>query len=537
MSRLRVILGLAATLLLVAAAPASAAFSIANPSAKPADVAAGGHSDFTVHLEPQGGKIKDIDLHLPPGVVGDPQATDKCPYSRFVADSCPANTQIGRSITTAQLGPLPQTVNGVIYNVAPKGAEAALLGVKITPPVGGTIRLESPVTSRQDGGLDSTIRNLPRQVAGLDITITALDIVLFGRAGDKPFMTNPTSCGPAETVVDAGSYEGEATQVKAAFTPTGCEALKFDPGFSAIVGAPGQTGKRAKPPLTTIVSQGREEANVKSVAVTLPNAIGVNLNDLGRACQVAQLQAGQCPASSQIGDATAVTPLLTEPLAGPVLFAFGPDSTLPDLVLQLKGPLALTLRGSNQLTPAGQVTTFSGIPDVPLEKFELAFTGGSTGLLTLARDICVGKAPRLKAEFTAHSGRTKTLTALPTIDGCSPQTKVTLGSLKKSRPSLRVRVDAGAKRLRRVKVTLPSKLRATGTAKSTVTGSGAKGASLRRAGRSFTIAIPGGGARSVGLSFKSGGLRALKGLSRKAGFRVEITDVTGKRSTRTVRPG
>jgi hypothetical protein len=261
----------------------------------------------------------------------------------------------------------------------------------------------------------------------------------------------------------------------------------------------------------------------------------VNITDLSRACQVAQRQANQCPASSQIGDATAVTPLLTEPLAGPVFFAFG-TGTLPDLELQLKGPLALTLSGTNELTPAGQVTTFNGIPDVPLEKFELAFKGGPTGLLTLARDICVGKAPRLKADFVAHSGAKKSANVAATVDGCAPQIKVTLGSLKKKRPSLRVRVDAGAKRLRTVKITLPSKLRATGTARSVVTGSGAKGSSLKRSGRTYTVSVPKGGARSVGLTFKTGGLQALKGLSRKAGFVVETTDVEGKRSSRTVKP-
>lgn len=536
MSRLPRILGLAATLVLVAAAPASAAFTIANPSAKPADAKAGAHSDFTVHIEPQGGKIKDIDLHLPPGVVGDPQATDKCPYSRFLEDACPANTQIGTSATAALLGPLTQNVSGVIYNVAPKGAEAALLGVKITPPVGGTVRLESPVTSRPDGGLDSTIRDLPRQVGGLDITITALDIKLSGQANGKPFMTNPTSCGPAETVLDVRSYEGEATQAKASFTPTNCEALPFAPQFSAVLGAPGQTRQRAKPPLRTIISQEREQANTKQVSVLLPSAIGVNFKELSRACPIEQQNAGACPATSEIGSATAQTPLLTEPLLGPVLFALGTGS-LPDLILQLKGPLALTLRGTNKLTPQGQVTTFTGIPDVPLSKFELAFKGGDQGLLSLARDVCTGKAPRLKADFLAHSGATKSIEVPATIEGCSPAGTVTLGTLAKRRPSLKVRVDAGAKRLRTVKITLPSKLRPSGTARSSVTGSGAKGARLTRAGRVFTIAVPGGGARSVALSFRSGALQARKGLSRRAGFKIEVTDVDGKRSTQTVRPG
>ena len=517
-----------------AAAPAHAAFTLANPAASPADVAAGAHSDVRIHVEPQGGQIRDLDLHLPKGLIGDPQATPRCPTAEFERNACPASTQVGRSSTTVQIGLLSQTANGQIFNIAPRGKEPARLGVKIDAPIGEPIRLESPVTSRPDGGLDSTLRDLPREVAGLDMTITALDIVLSGQAGGKPFMTNPTGCSVAETVFDARSYANETTQAKARFTPTKCDALPFAPGFEAVLGAPGQTQRRTVAPLTTAVTQQRGEANVRSVAVTLPKELAVDITKLSRACAKDAVAAGTCPASSEVGTATAVTPLLTEPLAGPVIFAFG-EATLPDLVLSLRGPLALTLRGSNAITPAGQVTTFDGIPDVPLSRFELAFAGGDRGLLSVTRDLCEGRAPRLSAKFTSQAGRTHDVTVPAKVQGCSPQIGVTLGSLQRRRPSLRLRVVAGQARVRTVRLTLPRALRVSGALRARLSGSGARGARLTRRGRVLEIRVPRAGARTVGLAIPSGALRAGQGISRRTRFAVEVTDATGERTRRTVR--
>ena len=512
---------LAVTLLLVAAAPAQAAFTLANPAAAPADTAAGGHSDFRVHVEPQGDDIKDLVLHLPRGVIGDPNATPRCTIAQFESNSCPATTQVGRASNQIQLGPLNQQAQGEIYNVQPRGAEPARLGIKVNSPTGGDpIRLESPVTSRPtDGGLDSAIKNIPNTFQGFDITITALDVVLFGKVpSGKAFMTNPTGCGPAETVFEAVSYGGEKATGKAGFTPTRCDTLPYAPGFRAILGERGLTGRRTNPPLTTIVSQGAGEANTRKVAVTLPKDIAVSLDRLGRACADAVFQQGGCAPTAEIGTATAVTSLLTTPLAGPVTFVTG-TGTLPDLVLSLKGPLALTLRGANAFTPGGQQTTFDGLPDVPLSKFELAFKGGDPGLLTLTRDACTGKAPRLSATFTSQSGVEKTVNVAAKVEGCQPR-----AALRRAKGSALLRVDAGSARVRRVRVTLPKGTR-TGR-RFRVTGSGARGAKARLRGRVIEVTVPGGGARSVSLAL------SLRGLRRA--ITVDVFDTTGQRTRQRV---
>jgi hypothetical protein len=377
------------------------------------------------------------------------------------------------------------------------------------------------VTSRPtDGGLDSTLTNIPNTFQGFEITITALDVVLFGRvAGGKAFMTNPTGCGPAETVFEAVSYANEKATAKAGFTPTKCDALPYDPRFEAIIGATGLTGRKAKAPLTTTVLQGPGEANTSSVAVTLPKDIAVGLNELSRACAKDVFAAGKCTESSVIGDATAVTPLLTAPLAGPVSFVFG-EGTLPDLALELKGPLALTLRGTNGFTPAGQQTTFAGLPDVPLSRFELAFAGGKAGLLSLTRDICTGKRPRLKATFTSQAGRVKTVDVPAKVEGCRPR-----AALARTKSGIRLRVDAGAERVRRVRLTLPRAARP--GRRATVSGSGARGSRAVVRGRTVEVTVPGRGARSVSIALAVRGLRGA--------VPVVVTDVKGQRTSTRAR--
>ena len=511
-----------AALLLVGAAPAHAAFTLANPSSKPDDVAAGGHSDYKIHVEPQGGDIKDFVMHLPPGVIGDPNVTPRCTIAQFESNACPANTQVGRAANQIQLGPFNQSAQGEIYNLQPRGAEPARLGVKVNSPTGGDpIRLESPVTSRTtDGGLDSEIRNIPNTFQGVEITITALDVVLFGRVGSKSFMTNPTSCRGAETLFEATSYANEKASAKTSFTPNKCDALPFNPRFSAFLGAPGLTDRRDSPPLTTVVEQGPGESNTRTVAVTLPTDVTTTFQALGRACAIDVFKAGQCPPAAKIGEATAVTPLLTAPLTGPVSFVLG-TGNLPDLYLELKGPLAITLRGENALTPNGQVTTFDGLPDVPLERFELAFAGGSAGLLTLTRDVCSGKKPRLKATFTSQSGVQKSVEVAAQLEGCAPR-----AALTKKGKSLRLRVDAGAERVRRVRATFPRGARL--GRRAIVRGSGARSARGRIRGRVVDVTIPGRGARSVSIALSVTRLRGA--------VSVEAFDADGRRTTQRVTP-
>jgi hypothetical protein len=101
-----------------------------------------------------------------------------------------------------------------------------------------------------------------------------------------------------------------------------------------------------------------------------------------------QDQAGRCPAGSTYGVARAFSPLLDEPLEGPVIMR-GSDSKLPDIVAELEGRgVRIELVGRIDSKGGGMRATFEGLPDAPLSKFSITLRGGKRGLLANADDVC-----------------------------------------------------------------------------------------------------------------------------------------------------
>src|SRR3954453_14591496 len=235
---------LALSIFAIAAAPAHADITVSNVKAAPADTKAGGHSDFTLSFDLGGSEsIKDLDVNLPAGLLGNPNNAAKCTQAQFDADTCPAESQVGtQTVNVTAFGALPSDASGIVYNLVPPAdkPEPAQLGIKLSPPIGGTQHLRSDVVVRpSDSGLTSTIRGIPNTISGLPIHINSISLTLSAQSGaKKPFMTNPTSCNPATTTLPAVGDSGGTTNPdgQAAFTPTACDALPFAPKLSADVG-------------------------------------------------------------------------------------------------------------------------------------------------------------------------------------------------------------------------------------------------------------------------------------------------------------
>src|SRR3954454_11510987 len=113
MSHVRLLaVALALGAIILPAAPAHAAASLANPKAAPASTAAGANSDFTVSFDVSGlgavgsggDDLKGLRLDLPPGLAGIPLATGAtCTKAKLTADACPAGTKVGTTVTSAQV--------------------------------------------------------------------------------------------------------------------------------------------------------------------------------------------------------------------------------------------------------------------------------------------------------------------------------------------------------------------------------------------------------------------------------------------------
>src|SRR3954469_24387281 len=210
-----VIAGLAASLCLALAPAAQAALGLQGLSAEPSNLAAGANSNFNIHIgfTDPADQVKDLTVHLPPGLVGDPTATPLCTVAQLNGDNCPANSQVGSitaKVNVVVAGPVsvPLTVDGSLYNLVPHQGEPARFGI-VLRPLGGLIGSTKIIQQsavqlrRSDFGLDTIVNDFPRKAAGLETDITSLDLTLMGTANGKGFMRNPTSCTPKTVTFDA----------------------------------------------------------------------------------------------------------------------------------------------------------------------------------------------------------------------------------------------------------------------------------------------------------------------------------------------
>jgi hypothetical protein len=189
---------------------------------------------------------------------------------------------------------------------------------------------------------------------------------------------------------------------------------------------------------------------------------------------------------------TAASPLYPKPLTGQAYLT----GSFPGLTLTLifPAPFPLTLVGSVNLIT--NVTTFTGLPDIPLTSLQVALDGGPQGLFTT---LCHDPSGTASAALTDQNGdRSVTAPAKFTIAGCpassgagtpSPGGGTRLSGasatgLASGHPSLsfRARVAKGAAKLKALTVELPHGLSVithrAGT-KLTIRGVRVKGAAVR----------------------------------------------------------
>lgn len=474
--------------LLALASPAQAAFGLDGLVASPADTDAGVHSDFHTHLDvttPADG-LRDLTVSLPPGLSGNPQSVPKCSVDDLNADNCPEASQIGTTsadITASSL--IPLTIDGSVYNVAPNPGEPARLGIVLRPPDPSGLLLppivqQVEVKLRPDFGLDTILTDLPQNAQVLSllpvpIAINAVDLDL-----DAAFMRNPTSCGTQTTEFSARSWAMAADDApvtgSTTFESTNCGAQAYQPNASLDINGNGsQLVKDARPTVTSVITQTATEANNERAAVLLPGAIGIDVGRLENTCPPADFQAGSCAAETQVGNATAVSPLLDSDLTGAVYLIT--STGLPQVGVDLQGTLPLKIFGSTAVRESRLETIFEGLPDLPLSRFELTFPGGANGLLKVVGDVCA-ESSTFGVDFTSQAGQKVSRTLPTTETGCPgggggpggggpgdgagstrPQARIKVSGAKKHRPRVSIRVKSGGTSMSAVKVKLPRQLK------------------------------------------------------------------------------
>lgn len=394
---------------------------------------------------PGSGEVKDLEVGLPRGFVGNPDATPKCSRAEF--DTGRKNQQIPTCLPDTQVGTVTVAISYPffvlvlpVYNLEPPAGVPAQFGFAFQYRVGF---IDGGIRNGEGDGLKVILKNIDQ------LTILRASLTLWGVpadpshdpergypavtgtgapvASDKPlipFLTNPTSCDvPLANLVSADSWEQPSEPLgpfSYPFTSTypvtdnqgnqisleGCAGLDFSPTVSV---APVPEAKTTSTPtgldVDLHVPQNEKpeeaghpqlaEAHLKDARVTLPQGMVVSAaaaNGL-QACTAAEIGLGNgneptCPDASKIGVVTAQTPLLEQPLKGALYVAKqneNPFGSLLAVYLTAEADGALIkLAGHVQADPVtGQLTTtFTENPQLPFNDLKVHLFSGPRAALT-----------------------------------------------------------------------------------------------------------------------------------------------------------
>jgi hypothetical protein len=390
---------------------------------------AGAYSPFNMRLTRADGQqdMTRFDAVLPRGVTGKLAGIAKCPdqaiavakaksgRTELAVPSCPASSQIGNTLVGAGVGSVLTYVPGKLYLGGAVGA-APLSVISITPAVAGpfdvgTVVVREALTVdpesaevKVDGALSDPI---PSLLKGIPVKVRDLRVYT-----DRPeFTLNPTSCAVKEAKATLfGSFANPFTAADDApvnladrYQAASCASLAFAPKLDLRL--KGGTKRGAHPALraTLTYPKGPGYANIKKAVVTLPHSAFLEQSHIRTVCTRVQFAAKSCPAGSIYGKARAFTPLLDEPLEGPV-YLRSSSNPLPDLVVALKGTVDFNLVGRIDSVNASIRTTFASAPDAPVSKFVLEMQGGKKGLIVNSRNLCA-KPSKADSKLTGHNGK------------------------------------------------------------------------------------------------------------------------------------
>jgi len=188
-----------------------------------------------------------------------------------------------------------------------------------------------------------------------------------------------------------------------------CASLGFKPQLKLSLKGGAKRG--ATPAFKAVLTYPKGSyANIARSVVTLPHSEFLEQSHIKTICTRAQFKEGtvpgeRCPAASIYGRAEAITPLLSEPLKGPV-YLRSSSHQLPDLVAALhNNQVDFALDGRIDSVKGGRIrNTFETVPDAPVSKFALEMQGGKKGLLVNSTNLCKSKN-RAISEFTGQNGK------------------------------------------------------------------------------------------------------------------------------------
>jgi hypothetical protein len=389
---------------------------------------AGAYSPFTLSLSRNDGEqnFAGVTVTLPPGLLGKIAGIPLCPDANANAGTCPEASLVGSVLAGAGVGPNPLFVGGKAYFTGPYNGGPYGLVVEV-PAVAGPFNLGTVVV-RQSLRIDPHTAQVtdvsdpfPTILDGIPLRVRRVDVTL-----DRPgFTFNPTNCTPMALTGTVTSTQGASANVSSRFQAGGCRELPFKPSF--VVSTQASTSKKNGASLDVKVGypQG-SQANIRSVAVTLPKALPSRLTTIQQACPEATFNQNpaSCPAGSNVGVATAHTPVLANPVVGPAYLVSHGGAAFPDLVLILQGEgVKLELVGSINIKKQVTSSAFNSVPDAPISSFELQLPEGPhSGLAAVlpakAKGNLCGTSLVMPTTLTGQNGAVVKQSTKIAVTGC-----------------------------------------------------------------------------------------------------------------------
>jgi hypothetical protein len=381
------------------------------------DPTGGSYSPFVLQVTRQDGEqnISALKATLPEGLLAKLGGVALCPDALVATGNCPASSQVGTVTVGAGAGPNPLYVPEAgkaptaAYLAGPyKGGPYSLV-VKVPAQAGpfdlGTVVVRNalrvdPTTTQVTAESDP----LPQILQGIPISYRDVRVEI-----NRPeFTVNPTNCGPKSITSVIDSAGGKTATPSSPFQASGCGELEFGPSLQLKM--TGQTKRAGNPALSATLKAPAGQANIASATVILPKTVFIDQRHVNGPCTRVQFAANACPASSILGTATAYSPLLDQPLTGPVYFrSNGGERQLPDIVADLKGQIHVVLVGFIDSKKAGKEsslvrTRFANVPDAPVSKFTLKLSGGKKSLIQNSANLCKVK-PKAEVRMAGQNDK------------------------------------------------------------------------------------------------------------------------------------
>jgi hypothetical protein len=282
-----------------------------------------------------GGNLREVEVSLPPGFVGNPMAVKRCTAQQFTtslgkngANECPDSSAVGLAVVQ-QLEGSAGSVATPIYNLVPPKGMPAQLGFRVLE---APIYISTRVRSDSDFGITAYLENITeaRRVTAARMTIwgvpwdpshdTQRGLCGSAQAGScpvdegqpLPFLRLPSSCeSPLLSIFSFETWAQPAAAARAESAqaaPGECARPDFSPtieaqpstnvadgpsGLHVEIQLPVRAHEELKDPAGKPINPESEpgEADLRDVSVRLPSELGVNAASADglAACSPAQI--------------------------------------------------------------------------------------------------------------------------------------------------------------------------------------------------------------------------------------------------------